>query len=361
MAAERVTPSICFPTAALVLIVFLLFPSICFSSSGRVDALSGAAYLKHGPARWAVLSPGQEIDRGDSIKTGPDGRVSIVLEDGTRLSIGNDTELEITEFTLKKDSRNAVYSLSSGKLRAVVGKFSGKSSIKVKTPTGIAGVKGTDFIIMNQGDANVLFGMEDTVSVSGGRTDGVSLGPDMMTENTKGVAPIEPVKVEPGSSLEEARAGLEAVTDVNTPVQWEKTVALPMILARWNINYSHYLSDSARYKRALDILQIAIDLTDSKEIRAEAHLERGAIYSLNLNDPKSAIREYMTVIDKYPERQALEQALFSAGLIRMELGQKNAALALFRRYRDEFPDGSHRDSVDMLIQVLERSDEAPQH
>src|SRR5574337_109543 len=126
--------------------------------AGSIEALSGAAYFRaKGSEKWAAAAKGAEVAPGDRVKTGNDGRLSIRFADGSRLNVGNLSELEITEYILKPRQRSAVYSLSAGKLRAIINKFSGSTEIKVKTPTSTSGVKGTDFIVMNQGQANVIF------------------------------------------------------------------------------------------------------------------------------------------------------------------------------------------------------------
>lgn len=335
--------------------VFALLSFTCsFAAVGRISALSGAVYLKAKAApKWKVAGKDAAVEAGDKVKTGSDGRATIEIEDGSRLSLGNDSELELTEFTLKKDKRSAVYSLSTGKLRAYVGKFTGKTDVKVKTPTSTSGIKGTDFIVMNQGDANVIFGEESDVEVSGNDTKAVTISPGHMTENTRNARPIEPVNVEPGSSLEEARAQLEAVTDVERPVEWEKAGRLPDMLARWNINYGHYLADSRRFADSLDVFQIAIDLSSVAGVRAEAHLERGTVLSRNMGEPKRAISDYMSVIERYPVEPFLENAVFSAAVVNKELGEKKTALELFKRYLADYPHGSHRGTVDVLIRSLE--------
>lgn len=321
--------------------------------AGSIDALSGAAYFRAKVSeKWAAAAKGAEVGPGDRVKTGSDGRLSIRFSDGSRLNVGNQSELEITEYILKPKQRSAVYSLSAGKLRAIINKFSGSTDIKVKTPTSTSGVKGTDFIVMNQGPANVIFGKEDNVAVSG-EGAGVELKPGAMTENTTGSGPIEPVAVEPDSPLEGVRTELEAITDVEKPVEWERAGRLPEILARWNINYGNYLADSKRFKDSLGVFQIALDLTALPSIMAEAHLNRGTVLSRNLNEPARALKEYMEVVDKYPEPPFAENALYSAGLINMELGEKAPALKLFRRYKTEFPEGIHKDTVELFIRVLE--------
>ena len=338
-----------------LILLFLLIATPAYGGVGVIKDLSGTVYFRaKGEKKWGIASKDREVSEGDGIRTGPDGRVLIELRDGSRISMGNSSEMRITRFLLKKKKRTAVFSISRGKVRAVVSNFFGRSNIRFRTPTGIAGIKGTEFIILNEGKANVFFGKEDRVEVSG--TDGrtVILLPDMMTENTRGEGPIEPVKVEPGSMLEEVRTQLEAITDVRAPVEWEKAGLLPDILARWNINYGHYLADSQRFEDALGVFQIAIDLSSLKEIKAEAHLERGTVLSRNLNAPERALTEYMTVIEQYPELPHVENALFSAGMIQMELGNNKEALELFKRYLSDYPQGRHAPKIRLFIRELEK-------
>lgn len=341
-----------------IFVICLFFSAgTALAAVGGIEAASGAVYVKaKGASVWSIVSKGLNVDIGDVIKTGSDGRALIILKDKTRLMLGNDTEVEVSEFFLGKGKRSAVYSVSTGKLRAVVAKFSGKSDIKVKTQTGVAGVKGTDFIVMNQGAANVYFGKEGHVEVSGGDDDSVKLTSNKMTENTSGASPIEPVKVEPGSSLAEVRAQLEAVTDVAAPVEWEKAGKLSEMLARWNINYGRYLAESKRYKEALDVFRIAVDLSANSTIQAEAHLGMGTVLALYMNDPKAALAEYNTVLVKYPELPFVGNALYSSAKINMDIGNKTEARRLFTRYLNEFPQGSHRESVEQLIRTLGAED-----
>ncbi|MBI5888592.1 MAG: FecR domain-containing protein [Deltaproteobacteria bacterium] len=360
MAAEKIMKALVFLMAAVLVAAGWAVPTTqaapapaTQASIGSIAGMSGTVYFKpRDAAKWAVAAKGVRLDAGDRIKTGSDGRAALRFKDNSNITLGNDTELEITEFLLKKGSRSAVYSVSTGKLRAAVGKFSGRTDIKVKTPTSVSGVKGTDFIVMNQGDANIIFGEESNVQVSGDNGRPVVIKPNTMTENTRGTAPIHPEKVEPGTPLADVRAQLETVTNVDAPVEWEKAGQLPLILARWNINYGRYLAESKRFADALDVFQISVDLTEKMEIRAEAYLERGTLLSRNMNEPQRALAEYMIVIEKYPEPQYLENAIFSAGMINRELGDKENAKKLFERYLNEYPNGRHKETVENLMKEM---------
>lgn len=339
----------------LSIAVFLFIASPVFASIGNIARQSGATFFKaKGEKDWTSVVDGRELNQGDRIKTGSDGRMELSLNDGSKLSLGNSTELEITDFLLSKTKRNATVFLVQGKLRASVASFSGKTNMNIKTPTAVAGIKGTDFIAMNQGKANVFFGQEGTVAVSGTDKERVALLPDTMTENTRGHAPITPVKVEPDTALADARKLLIDVTTVDAPVEWKETGKLPLILARWNINYSHYLADAAKYKEAMEVLQIAIDLTDFPEINADALLERGTILSRYLSQPDEALKEYSLVIEKYPQIPQKENAIYSSGVIYMDIGNKAKARELFNEYKKLYPQGKHAATVDLMLEKLEK-------
>ncbi|MBI5892468.1 MAG: FecR domain-containing protein [Deltaproteobacteria bacterium] len=339
----------------LSLAVFLFMSNPVFAGIGNIAKQSGAAFFKaKGQKDWIAAVQEKELNQGDRLKTGDDGRMELSLNDGSKLALGNSTELEITEFLLSKTKRNATVFLLQGKLRASVASFSGKTNMNIKTPTAVAGIKGTDFIAMNQGKANVFFGQEGTVSVSGTDKERVALLPDTMTENTRGHKPIEPVKVEPDTPLFDARKLLVDVTTVDVPVEWKETGKLPLILARWNINYGHYLADAGKYKEALEVLQIALDLTESPDTSADAHLERGTILSRYLNMPEDALKEYQTVIDKYSQMPQKENAVYSSGVIYMDIGNKAKAREFFKEYLKSYPQGKHAATVDLMLEKLEK-------
>lgn len=298
---------------------------------------------------------GAGLSEGDRVRTGPASRASIALVDGTRLAVGDSTEVELTSFILDGSGRRGVYTVAVGKLRAVVGRFTGSTDVEVRTPTSVAGVKGTEFIVLNRGRANVYFGVEGTASVSGpvrGAGPVAELAGGTMTENAGEAGPIAPVRVEPGSPLEAARSALAAVTSAGVPVEWSESGRLFEILARWNINYSAYLSDSRRYDSALGVLLVAVELTGSDAVRAEAHLARGSVLSTGLGDTSGALIEYAAVLEEYPVEPFRERALFSAAVVYADTGRVEPALELFRRYLDEYPGGDHRATAESFIRSL---------
>jgi tetratricopeptide (TPR) repeat protein len=208
--------------------------------------------------------------------------------------------------------------------------------------------------MLSRGPANVFFGNEGTVKVSGDKDEWQPLTSATMTQNTRGFTPVEPVKVRPDTPLAKVKADFEAATGAEPPAEWLAADALPDIIARWNINYGRYLADSGKYAEALYLFQIALDLTEQGDIRADSLLERGTVYSRHLNNPGAALSEYLLVIKEYPRLPQAETALYTAAQLQYQIGLTGQAKARFQQYLRKYPKGSHRNNAETLLKLLER-------
>jgi tetratricopeptide (TPR) repeat protein len=207
--------------------------------------------------------------------------------------------------------------------------------------------------MLAEGPANVFFGNEGVVKISG--SDGAvspQLDPGMMTQNTRGYTPLDPVKVEQGTPLADAKRAFEGATASVPPAEWLAADNLSSIIARWNINYGHYLADSGRHEAALQVFQIALDLTKNADIRSDARLERGSVYSRVLSNPEAALAEYLLVLEEYPAQKQAEFALVFAGQTLFELGFKKEAKARFNEYLKKYPNGKQKGNVETMLNLL---------
>jgi tetratricopeptide (TPR) repeat protein len=171
-------------------------------------------------------------------------------------------------------------------------------------------------------------------------------------QNTRGLPPAEPVKVEAGSPLAEAREIFDSITAATPPKDWVDSGRISDICARWNINHGHYLADSGKYQDALNTLQISLDLTLVPEIRADAHMERGAVYARFLNNPELALAEYLLVLEEYPRLPQAETAMFNTAQTLAELGFYEQARVRFEQYLKEYPVGRHRSNAETLLKNI---------
>lgn len=118
--------------------------------AGQVKVLSGTASAERNGAIRA-LKLGDPIVATDILRTGPDGRIGITLKDGTRLSLGPNTEVALAAFAYAPTEQRfgLVLRVARGILEYVSGRL-GKlapESIRIETPTSIVGVRGTHLLI----------------------------------------------------------------------------------------------------------------------------------------------------------------------------------------------------------------------
>jgi hypothetical protein len=84
----------------------------------------------------------------DTVRTKPASRLEIALRDGSRLSLDENTRLVLAHYAVEARPRGLIQVLR-GRLRSLVGRVfsSRKESFRVRTPTAILGVQGTDFTV----------------------------------------------------------------------------------------------------------------------------------------------------------------------------------------------------------------------
>jgi tetratricopeptide (TPR) repeat protein len=327
------------------------------SGIGEVKKLSGnVSYREKNNIPYKTASEGIVLEKGYWVMTGDDGWAELVLPDGSRMILSNSTEFEIADFVMNKNKREATLNILKGKLRATIAKPVGeKVNYTVKSPTGVVGVRGTEFMMMNQGFANVFFGNEGKAEISGSTEEKKPLSMDTVVQNTRGYVPTDPVDVKPDTPLYKAKKDFEAVTAAAPPKDWELSNNLPHIVARWNVNYGHYLADAGRYDEALYVFQIALDLTSMADIRSDARLERGAVYARFLRNPEAALSEYLLVLEEYPaSAPQRETALYLTGMTLYEMGFAQQAKMRLSQYKSEYPSGRYLGNIETILNLLNK-------
>lgn len=340
----------------LFMLILNFVPSLLLAATvGNVTKMSGEVFFRQGDnIKYGSIKQGQSLEEGNWVKTGKKGWLELSLADGSKFTIANNSELELNSFMVSKEKKEGTFTLTQGKLRASVLKLGGQQTdIKVKSRTAVAGVRGTEFLMLAEGPANVFFGNEGVVTVSGsGDNMTPQLLPGTMTQNTRGFTPLEPVKVEEGTPIAQAKRAFEAATSAVPPAEWLAADNLSSIIARWNINYGHYLADSGKHESALQVFQIALDLTRDADIRADARLERGSVYSRFLSNSEAALAEYLLVLEEYPSLKQAETALYITGQTLFDLGFRKEAKTRFKEYLKKYPDGKQKGNVETMLNLL---------
>mgnify|MGYP000122563711 CR=1 FL=1 len=107
---------------------------------------------------------GSELFNNDMIKTGKDGFLKFsYLDDGTTIKIHHDSELYIRG-QINQNSISKRINMSNGLLKLDVSKQN-EDEFKVITPTSVASVKGTSFVLESDEDGDKFYGFEGIVEV----------------------------------------------------------------------------------------------------------------------------------------------------------------------------------------------------
>ncbi len=117
---------------------------------GTFKTVQGDVTLVRGNKRSAAIV-GDALQTADRVLTGPASAAAITLRDGTVLSIGPDSAVDLAEFRFDATTHdgNVLIALARGSLRLVTGLIAKlkPEQVKVTTPTTVIGVRGTDFIV----------------------------------------------------------------------------------------------------------------------------------------------------------------------------------------------------------------------
>ena len=74
---------------------------IVTARAGGVNYISGSVSVKlEGQTEWAALTTEQNLDSGDAVKTGANGRVEVLLNPGSYLRVGENSEFELADASL---------------------------------------------------------------------------------------------------------------------------------------------------------------------------------------------------------------------------------------------------------------------
>lgn len=121
---------------------------------GSVKTVQGGAVVRRGADSIAVRE-GMHLLLNDVLETSADGRVAAILQDGTRISLGPNTELKVDQFVYQpvEGKFALVLRLGRGVLAYISGRIAKFSpgSVSVQTPVGVLGLRGTHFAVSLEG------------------------------------------------------------------------------------------------------------------------------------------------------------------------------------------------------------------
>ncbi|HEX6632681.1 MAG TPA: FecR family protein [Usitatibacter sp.] len=117
---------------------------------GQVKVAHGTVAIERGGERMAA-AVGTAVRAADVIVTGADGAAGITFNDNSLVSVGPSSVFAIDKYAFDTTTYAGEFqgTLSKGRLAAVSGKMVKQSpeSMKIRTPSAIMGVRGTEFVV----------------------------------------------------------------------------------------------------------------------------------------------------------------------------------------------------------------------
>lgn len=149
------------------LLAGLFSSNVVAKEIGKVAIIKGDATLVFEKSDRKVKI-GSAVSEGDVIITQPGAYLKVVMQDRNVLVVPENTKLSIDEYVTVKDKKSVVLSVEYGSARHMLKQKYVKKNEKyeVRTPTTVAGVRGTDFLTIFKRDAaeSIICTLEGKVS-----------------------------------------------------------------------------------------------------------------------------------------------------------------------------------------------------
>jgi hypothetical protein len=135
---------------------------------GKVLTTTGTIRIEHSatilaqvnlPTDVGQAKVGDFVYRGDIIQTGPDGKLGVAFADGSSFSVSSNARMEVNEFVYdpRGHSNSSLMNLTKGTFTFIAGEVAHTGSMKVNTPIGTMGIRGTAPRVEILNDGSVKF------------------------------------------------------------------------------------------------------------------------------------------------------------------------------------------------------------
>jgi FecR protein len=193
---------------ALVVLGGVRYPAAAQAAQevATIAAVVGGAELQRaGGGGWQLAVVGSALFAGDRVRTRPASRAKLVFQDDSVVDIGPATEIRIGKQVFNPTAHKyaSAVSLVTGKIRALVSEYYSTpgAHYEIETPTAVAGVRGTEFVVLYDANADYtdVVGVENQVRVEGTLGvvgGGVRVGPQMATRVQRGRFPSVPRRID---------------------------------------------------------------------------------------------------------------------------------------------------------------------
>lgn len=154
------------------------------SFSGLIIRSTGKAQIERA-GKVSKAKRNALVHAGDILITGKKSSMGLQLADGVHCQIGPGSRVDVKELFRRKNLRIVYLKIEKGE---IISKADGKNEaiqFKIEAPTAVAAVRGTEFLVMTDGDEESTVGVNEgevLVETAGGANEAVKAGEKIVTD-----------------------------------------------------------------------------------------------------------------------------------------------------------------------------------
>jgi hypothetical protein len=162
----------------------------------------GTVQVKNEGGSWTSAENGMDLYQSDSIRTGDNSSASIILFETSIVRLDSNTKVTLEEI-IREEETTVTLQQDSGRTWNTISKISGIDDYEVQTPTTVASVRGTAFVVIVDENGSTYYGVshgilnvssisngviQDSIDVSGNESVFVFI--DLINESLE-IVPFE--------------------------------------------------------------------------------------------------------------------------------------------------------------------------
>ena len=143
-------------------------PSLALAadSVGAVTKIRGQARVSR-QGQNVMLDDGTAIESGDNVVTGPEARLKIQFNDGSVITLGENSKLTIDHAKFDGGKRDIASTLLDGIVRCAVAKAAEGSNFEMNSSLVTSAARGTEWIVSIKNRTTSLLVLEGVVNAKG--------------------------------------------------------------------------------------------------------------------------------------------------------------------------------------------------
>lgn len=163
-----------------LLSLVLLLPLTALASAGKVVIAQGEVYALDATNEQRPLARRSDVNEGDTLVTGADGRLQIRFNDNAVLALSPGSRLKISEYHGRdagNDEERVLMDLLAGGFRTITGRIGSteRDAYQVRTPNASIGIRGTHYEAV-LAESRLLLGVYDGGIVVSNENGSLNLG-----------------------------------------------------------------------------------------------------------------------------------------------------------------------------------------